>query len=174
MPGRGNLTAAVGDRDNVGGEHVQQTLDVARVERGQEPVHYCLLLGWADLHSRTPPSHVVTGAVGDLPYRRRRLANGICDLVVRRVEDLAQHEHRALGRFECLQHGEHRHRAALGEHHIVGDVGAGQHGFGQPLFYVVLPPPGQRPKAIERLPGDDPHQVGARVAHLVVVDVEPP
>ena len=67
---------------------------------------------------------------------------------------------------ERLEHGEHRDRDALGELDVVGDVGAGEQRLGQPLADVVLAPPRQRPQPVERLPGDDPDEVGARVAHL--------
>ena len=145
-----------------------------RSDRGEEPVDDLLLLGAVDLHPRSPRGHVLARAVRDLPDRRRRLADRLGDLVVRHVEDLAQHEDRALGRRERLQHGQHRDRDALGELDVLGHVGAGEQRLGQPLADVVLAPAGQGAQPVERLAGDDPDQVGARVAHLGVVDVRPP
>jgi hypothetical protein len=58
---------------------------------------------------------VALRAVRDLPNRGRGLAEGLRDLVVRHVEDLAQHEDHALVGAERLQHGEHRDGHALRE-----------------------------------------------------------
>ena len=146
-------------------------------DRGQEPLDDRLLLGPVHLHPRPARGHVLPRAVGDLPHGGRRLADRLRDLVVRHVEHLAQHEHRPLGRVERLQHGEHRDRDALGELDVVGHVGAGEQRLGQPLADVVLAPPRQRAQPVERLPGDDPDEVGPRVAHLgptVVAQVRPP
>ncbi len=67
---------------------------------------------------------------------------------------------------EGLQHGQHRDRDALGELDVLGHVGAGQQRLGQPLADVLLAPPRQRTQPVERLPGDDPHQVRPRVAYV--------
>ena len=64
--GRGDHAAAVGDDDDVGREDVEQALQVAVADGGEEPVHGLLLLGRADRHSRAPSRDVVAGAVGDL------------------------------------------------------------------------------------------------------------
>src|SRR5690606_2666490 len=69
---------------------------------------------------------------------------------------------------------EHRHRHVLGQLHVLGDVGAGDDGLGEPLADVVLPPPGEGPEAVERLPGDDADQVGAGGVHRRLVDRRPP
>src|SRR5215203_7516527 len=66
------------------------------------------------------------------------------------------------------------YRDALGELDVLGHVGTGVQRLGQPLPDVLLAPPRQRPQPVERLPGDDPDQVGPRVAHLCAVDVGPP
>src|SRR5215203_4329446 len=65
-------------------------------------------------------------------------------------------------------------RDALGELDVLGHVGTGGQRLGQPLPDVLLAPPRQRPQPVERLPGDDPDQVGPRVPHLSAVDVGPP
>ena len=99
---------------------------------------------------------------------------GLGDLAVRHVEDLAEHEHRPLRRPERFQHGQHRDRDALRELDVLGDVGAGQQRFRQPLADVFLAAARQRSQAVERLPRDDPDEVRPRVAHLRLVDVGPP
>jgi hypothetical protein len=109
---------------------------------------------------------VLSGPVRDLPHGRLRLVDRRGDLGIGQVEDLAQHEDRALDRRQGLEHGEHRDRHALGQLDVVGHVGAGQQRLGEPLADVVLSPPRQRPQSVERLPGDDPDEVGPRVAHL--------
>src|ERR687898_2921710 len=45
---------------------------------------------------------------------------------------------------------------------------------GEPLPDVLLATARQRPQPVERLPGDDPDQIGPRIAHLVAVDIGPP
>ncbi len=81
---------------------------------------------------------MLTDAVRHLADRGGGLVQCRRDLVVRQVEDLAEHEHRALGRAERLEHGEQRHRDALGELEILGDVRRGQQRLGEPLADVVL------------------------------------
>src|SRR5215210_2566121 len=46
-------------------------LDVAGLQRRQEPVDHLLLLGTIDLDPRPPRGHVIPGAVRDLPDRGR-------------------------------------------------------------------------------------------------------
>jgi hypothetical protein len=101
--------------------------------------------------------------VSDLPDRGRRLVDRCSDVGVGQVEDLAQDEDRPFGGREGLQHGQHRDRDALGELDVLGHVGTGEQRLGQPLPDVLLAPPRQRPQPVERLPGDDPDQVGPRV-----------
>ena len=62
----GDQAAAVGDDDDVGGEDVEEALQVAVSDGGEEPVHGLLLLGRADRHPRAPSRDVVAGPVGDL------------------------------------------------------------------------------------------------------------
>jgi hypothetical protein len=57
---------------------------------------------------------------------------------------------------------------------VLGHVGAGQQRLGQPRPDVVLASPRHGPELVERLPGDDPDQVRARVADLGLVDAGPP
>ena len=108
----------------------------------------------------------VFGPMRDLPNRRRGLADGIRDLVVRHIEDFAQHEDSSLGRSQRLEHGEHRDREAVCQLDVFGDIGTGQQRFGQPLADVVLSPPRHRAQVVERLPRHDANQIGAGVADL--------
>src|SRR5262249_21238128 len=65
-------------------------------------------------------------------------------------------------------------RDALREFDVVGDVGAGQQRFRQPLADVLLATARQRSHLVERLPCDDPDEVRPRVVHLRVIDSGPP
>jgi hypothetical protein len=133
-----------------------------------------LLLGSVHLHPWPPRRDVLAGTVRDLPYRGRGLAHHLGDLLVRRLEHLAQHEHCPLGRTEGLQHGEHRDRDVLAELGVLGHIGTGEQRLGQPFPDVLLPAAGHRSKPVQRLPGDHPDQIGARVMNLGLVDVGPP
>ena len=106
-------------------------------------------------------------AAGALVDRRR-------DLVVADVEGLAQHEDGALGRRERLEDEHHRHRHALGELDVLGHVRRGEQRLGQPGADVRLLAALHGAQPVERLPGRDPDQVGALVAHLLQVDLDPP
>ena len=80
----------------------------------------------------------------------------------------------AFDRAKRLEHGEHRDRDVLGELDVLGDVGAGEQRLGQPHPHVRLASPRHRPQPVERQPGGDPDQVGARFAHFVLIDAVPP
>jgi hypothetical protein len=73
----------------------------------------------------------------DLSDRGGGLAHRLGDLVVRRLEHLAQHGHRPLDRTEGLRHGEHRDRDVRGELGVLGHIGAGEQRLGQPLPDVL-------------------------------------
>ncbi|EOD70613.1 hypothetical protein H480_00135 [Amycolatopsis vancoresmycina DSM 44592] len=110
----------------------------------------------------------------DLAHRGRALADGFGDLAVVQREHLAQHEHRPLGRPERLQHQQHRHRHAVGELDVLGDVGCGQQRLGQPRPDVGLLAPAERSQPHQRLAGGDPDEVGTLVPHRGEVHVHPP
>ena len=82
---------------------------------------------------------------------------------VAEVEHVAEQEHRALGRRQRLQHEQHRRRQAVRQLEVLGDVGRGQQGLGQPRSDVVLPTPRDRAQPVEGRAGHDPHQVCAGV-----------
>jgi hypothetical protein len=108
---------------------------------------------------------VVTRAARDLSHGGRGLVNRVGDLPVGHVEDLTEHKHGSLGRAQRLQDGEHRHRDALGQLDVLGDIGAGQQRLGQPLADVLLAAARQGPHLVERLARDHADQVGPRVTH---------
>ena len=132
------------------------------------------MLGKINLYPRPPRGYMLPGPVSDLPDRSRRFVDRCSDVGVGQVEHLAQDEDCTFGGREGLQHGQHRDRDALGELDVLGHVGTGGQRLGQPLPDVLLAPPRQRPQPVERLPGDDPDQVGPRVPHLGALDVGPP
>jgi hypothetical protein len=117
---------------------------------------------------------VALRAVRDLPHGRRRLPDGIGDLVVRHVEDLAQHEDDPLCRPEGLQHGQHGDGQVLREPDVVRHVGAGEQRLGEPFADVLLAPPGHGPQMVERLPRHHAHEVGTGLADLRPIDRRPP
>jgi hypothetical protein len=117
---------------------------------------------------------MLAGSPRDLPNRGRGLPDGLCDLAVGHLEDLAEHEHRPLHRPERFQHGQHRNRDALREFEVLGDIRAGQQRFRQPFTDAFLTAARQRSQAVERLPRDNPDVARPRLTHLRVVDVGPP
>ena len=122
----------------------------------------------------TSRGDVVPRPVRDLAHRSRALVDGLGDLVVAEAEHLAQHEHCALGRRERLQHQQHRHRDALGQFDVLGDVGRGQQRLGQPRTDVGLLAPAERPQPRDRLASGDPHEVRALIPHRLEIDARPP
>ena len=160
-------SAAVGDGDHVGREHVHQPLQVARVERREEPLDdllaarrgrpctrgrraaTCSFARWA----------ICRTAAGDLSTASAISSYGTSN--TSRSTNTA----RSVGA-ERLEHGQHRDRDALGELDVVGDIRTREQRLGQPLAHVVLAPPRHRAQLVERLPGHDPHEVRARIAHL--------
>jgi hypothetical protein len=82
--------------------------------------------------------------------------------------------HPDVGDFSFAERHVSANRDALGEFHVLGHVGTGEQRLWRPLPEVLLAPPRQRPQPVERLPGNDPDQVGPRFPHLGAVDVGPP
>ncbi len=109
------------------------------------------------------------GPVGDLPHARRTLVDGFGELVVVEPEHLAQHEDRPLGGSQRLEDEHHRHRHAVGELDVLGDVAGGDERLGEPRTDVVLAAAGHRAQPVERGPAHDAHEEGARVTHLALV-----
>ena len=153
-------------RTTSGASASSSALQVAAGDGGEEALHDLLLLAAADLHPRPSGGDVLAGPVADLAYGGRGLVDRLGDLGVRDVEDLAEHEHRALGRGQRLEHGEHRVGDAVRQLDVVGHVGRGQQRLGQPLADVLLAPARVRTEPVERLARDHPDQEGARVADL--------
>ena len=136
----GNEASAVGDQHHFGGEQFHQPLHVARGDGGHELLDSCQLLRSIHLHPWPPRRDVLVGSVCDLADRGRALAHHFCDLLVRRLEHLAEHEHGTLSRTQGLEHGEHGYRDILGKLSVLRHIGAGEQRLGQPLPDVVLPP----------------------------------
>lgn len=166
-------SAAVRDRHDVGCEHVHEPLQVSGVDRRDEPCDDRLLLRALHGHPRTPRRDVRLRPVSDLPDGIRCLVDGRRDLVIGDVEHLAQHEHRPLGVPERLEHGQHGDRHALGELDVVGDIRARQQRLRQPLAHVCLAPARQGAQMVQRLAGDDPHEIRARIVHIGLIDAVP-
>jgi hypothetical protein len=77
--GRSDPTT-VGDEDHVGRQDVEEALEVAALQGGEELLDGLFLVGPAHLHAEPAGSDVVTGPAGDLAPGRRRLAGGRGDL----------------------------------------------------------------------------------------------
>ncbi|MDH6192755.1 hypothetical protein M2168_005787 [Streptomyces sp. CZ24] len=173
-PGRRLLhAAAVAEHDHVRRQDVDEPLEVTGQRRPAERLQRPPGLGRRGGGARAPRRDVRPGPVGDLADRGLALADRLGDLRVLDREDLAQHEDRALGRRQRLQHQQHRHREAVGQLHVLGHVGCGEQGFGQPGADVGLLAAAERPQPGQRLPGGDPHQVRAPFADLGEVDARP-
>ena len=139
LPRRRHQTTAVGDQHHFGGEHFHQSLHVARGDGGHELLDRGQLLGPIHLHPRPPRCHVFVGTMRNLPDGGRALAHHLGDLLVGRLEHLAEDEDGSLRRTEGLQHREHGNRDVLGQLCILGHVGAGEQRLGQPFPHVLLP-----------------------------------
>lgn len=100
----GDQPTTVGDHYDVGRHDLHELLQLAGPQRTQESLQHLPLLGPADLHTRPSGGDVLARPPRDLADRGRRLPDGLGDLVLRHLEDLAEHEHRPLGRPEGLQH----------------------------------------------------------------------
>jgi hypothetical protein len=95
-------------------------------------------------------------------------------LLVWRLQHLAQNEYCPFVRSERLQHDEHCDRDVLGKLGVLGNLGTGEQRLGQPFPHILLPAAGRRSEPVQRLSGDDPDQVGARITYLGLVDAGPP
>ena len=137
-------------------EDVEQTLQIARFGRPLERRERVPGLGRGYHPARPALRDVRPRPVRDLADRGRAFADGFGDLVVGQVEHLAQHEHRPLVRREGLEHQQHRHRDAVGQFDVLGHVGRGQQGLGQPGADVGLLAAAERAQPDQRLPGGDP------------------
>ena len=104
-----------------GGQHVDPPVHVASAQCGQEPLDYPLRLRPVDLSPRQARGHVLTGAVRRLADRGGALVERCGDLLIGQVEDIAEHEDRALGRRERRQHGDaHQVGAWVADLRLVG------------------------------------------------------
>lgn len=165
---------AVTQQDDVGGEDVEQTLHVTRLDRPAERVEGPSGLVRGD---RPPgPARRDVGAcpVGDLADGVPAPADGLGDLLVVEAEHLAEHEHRPLVRCERLHDQHHRHRDALRELDVLGHVGRGEQRLGQPGADVGLLPAAERAQPGQGLARGDPDQIGAPVPYGVEIDTGPP
>jgi len=165
--------APVRDQDHATGHDAQQVLQPPGIQRGQEPLRHGLPFPAADLHPRPTGGHVLARAPGDLSHRGRRFADGLGDLRIGHIEDLAKHEHGPLDGCERLEHGQHRDRDALREFEVLGHTGTGQQRLREPLPHVVLAAAREGAQPVEALAGDGPQEIRPRLTHLGAVDAGP-
>ncbi len=165
--------ATVGQQRDVRREDVQQALQISGLDGSLEGAERVPGLGGRHDLAWPAGRDVTSGSMRDLANRRRLPVDGRGDLVVLEPEDITQYEDRSFGRAECFQDEEHRHRDALGQFDVLGDIGGGQQRLGQPRADVRLLAPAQRPQPGQRQPGGDPDQISPLMLHLVEIHRRP-
>jgi len=108
------LAAAVADRDHVGGEELQQAVQVTAADRLEEPAGYLVTLLARGLEARLAVVHVLPGAGEDLPAVRLGFAGDLGDLLVVVAEHLVQQEDGTFGRRQAFQQDEEGHGQGIG------------------------------------------------------------
>ena len=98
------MPAAVGGPHDVRVEDGDEAVEVALGGRLRERVHRPLVLVARGLEARALPRDVAAGARGELAHRLGRAAHDVRDLAERQLEHVVQHERRALGGRELLEH----------------------------------------------------------------------
>ena len=88
MTERRDQAASVGDDDDVGREHVEETVKVTVSDGGEEPVHDLLVLRRADWNPRASSRDMFASPVRESGGRRRGLPDRLRDLVVGGLEHL--------------------------------------------------------------------------------------
>jgi hypothetical protein len=158
---RRRLPAAVAIQRRVGGEQLDQRLDVAVLPRGDEaPGDLVSLLARnveaapALLHPATGPHQDLTAVVGALP-------DDVGDLVERVVKDLAEQEGGTLDRGELLEQVEERERervSGLGVH----DRLVLHQRLGKPFAGIHLALDARRAEVVDREPRRHGREPGLR------------
>jgi hypothetical protein len=108
----------------VGGEHLEQAVQVAARAGGDELLGDLPVLGDADVEGSAAPAvlDLLPGPAGQLAAGRRRPADGLRDRLERHAEDVMQDEHHPLGRAEPLQHDQESELDVVVQRHPVGRI----------------------------------------------------
>jgi hypothetical protein len=161
------LTAAVADRDHVGGQEFEQGVEVAAARGLEEAAGHLVALLARTVEPGLALVDVVPGAGEDLTAVRLGLAGDLGDLVVVVAEDLVEQEHGAFGRRQALEQDEEGHGQGIGHLGALRGVGGGRgtqlardERLGQPGTYVGLPPDPRGPQVADGQPGGHRGQVG--------------
>jgi hypothetical protein len=161
------LAAAVADHDHVGGEELQQAVEITATGRVEEPARDLVALLARGLEPWLALVDVVPGAGEDLTAVRLGLSGDLGDLAVVITEDLVEQEHGAFGGRQALQQDEEGHGQGIGHLGALRGVGCGRGGqvvgderLGQPGAHVGFPPDPGRSKVADGQPGGDRGQVG--------------
>ena len=161
-----HLAAAVGPQRDVRCQQLHQLVDITTRRCGEESLGGLTLLDAVGFEPRPPGLDVAAGPVTGLPDGRLGTLYGLGDFGVAEVEDLLQHEHRALQRAEGLEHDEHRHRYRFGGGDVVGGIGFGQDRLRKPRSHIgfALMPGGTQ--ALHRQVRHYPGKIRLRLRHL--------
>ena len=167
--------ARVGPPGDLRVEHLEQCLQVALVRRADEPFDDQPQLDPVHLEPRRAHLrlHAPARPAGELPARRRRPPDDGADRLEGETEHVVQHERRALGGAQLLQHDQQRHADAVVQRHPVGRVGvvAGnlEQGLREPRADVGLVARPRRPQLVQTQAGDDDDEPAADVVELAEV-----
>ena len=161
------LAAAVADHDDVGRQEVQQAIEVAALDRVEEPPGHLVALLARGLEPGLALVDMVPGAGEDLTAVRLGLAGDLGDLGVVVAEDLVEQEHGAFGRRQAFQQDEEGHGQGIGHLGALRGVWCGRGGrpafddrLGQPGAHVGLAADPGGPQVADGQPGGDRGQVG--------------
>ena len=119
------LAAAVADRDRVGGEQVQQRVEVAAACGLEEAAGHLVALLAGGVEPGLACVYVMPGPGEDLTAVRLGLAGDLGDLGVVIAEDLVEQEHGAFGRRQAFQQDEEGHGQGIGHLGALRGVGCG-------------------------------------------------
>ncbi len=160
-PGR-RLAAAVAVDDDIRGEHVDQRLDVAVLDGGEEALRESLSLLARRLEARLLLLDPAPCARRQLAAVVLALADDLRDLVVAVAEDVVEQEDGPLDRRQLLEQDEERERERVRLLGVVRRIEprtiVGQKRLGQPLAHVHLAAGPRRAQVIDAEPRHDRRQ----------------
>src|SRR4051794_26138617 len=150
----GREAAAVRRPDDIRVEHRDEALEIALADRLRESSYCAIVLVPRGRVAPALALDVAGGARGELPNRLGRAADHLGDIGERQVEYVVQHERRALGGGELLEHGQERIAHRLVQRDPVRRVIRYQW-LREPRADIGLAPRPSRAQAVEGDPGHD-------------------
>jgi hypothetical protein len=170
---RRGLRTAIRRRDDIRGEHLTQSIDVAVLEGAEESLDEPMPLVGSRSEALFLCCDALLRAMQELPRRRGGDADEIGDLVVVVIEHFVEQEHRPLLRREPLERPEQckLHVLIARRARVWIAVDSGQHRLGQPRTDVLLALHLRRFQSIESEAREDRDEERLHVAHDVAVAV---